>query len=67
MKATFDEILRKPDLDREDIKVLLSAEGAQMESLLRRGLEVKLAHLCNKTLHGQCPPVLPALDVGHSP
>ena len=21
---------------------------------------------CNKTLHGQCPPVLPALDVGHS-
>ena len=47
MKATFDEILRKPDLDREDIKVLLSAEGAQMESLLRRGLEVKLAHLDN--------------------
>ena len=22
---------------------------------------------CNKTLHGQCPQLLPALDVGHSP
>ena len=31
----------------EDIKVLLSAEGAQMESLLRRGLEVKLQHRDN--------------------
>ena len=47
MQAAFDEILRKPDLDREDIKVLLSAEGAQLESLLWRGLEVKMAHLDN--------------------
>ncbi len=31
----------------EDIKVLLSAEGAQMESLLRHGLEVKLQYRDN--------------------
>ena len=47
MQTAFEDILRKPELDKEDIKVLLSAEGAQMKSLLRRGLEVKLAHLDN--------------------
>ena len=47
MQTAFEDILRKPELDREDIKVLLSAEGAQLKSLLRRGLEVKLAHLDN--------------------
>ena len=47
MQRAFDDILRKPVLDREDIRILLSAEGAQTESLLRRGLEVKLAHLDN--------------------
>ena len=47
MQAAFEDILRKPELDREDIKVLLSAEGTQLKSLLRRGLEVKLAHLDN--------------------
>ena len=41
----FEDILLKQDLDREEIKVLLAAEGEQMKSLLRRGLEVKLAHL----------------------
>ena len=46
-RMAFDDILHKPDLDREDIKVLLSAEGPQMSDLLRRGLEVKLAHLDN--------------------
>ena len=35
------------NLTKEDIKVLLSAEGAQMEDLLRQGLEVKLKHLDN--------------------
>ena len=43
----FEDILRKQDLDREEIKVLLAAQGEQMETLLRRGLEVKLAHLDN--------------------
>ena len=47
MDTAFEDILRKPDLGKEDIKVLLSAEGLQMERLLRRGLEVKLAHLDN--------------------
>ena len=47
MGAAFEDILHKQELDREEIKVLLSAEGAQLESLLRRGLEVKLAHLDN--------------------
>ena len=47
MNAAFEDILHKSDLDREDIKILLSAEGAQMESLLKRGLEVKLEHLDN--------------------
>ena len=47
MQAAFEDILRKPELDREGIKVLLSAEGAQLKSLLRRGLEVKLSRLDN--------------------
>lgn len=47
MQTAFDDILRKPELDKENIKVLLAAEGDQMKSLLRRGLEVKLAHLDN--------------------
>ena len=47
MKMAFDDILYKPDFERKDIKVLLSAEGDRMTALLRRGLEVKLAHLDN--------------------
>ena len=47
MASTFEEILRKQDLDKEDIKLLLAAEGAQKDALLRRGLEVKLSHLDN--------------------
>ena len=41
------ELLHKSDLDREEIKTLLAAEGENMERLLRRGLEVKLEHLDN--------------------
>ena len=47
MIAAFKDLLHKSALDREDIKILLSAEGSQMESLLKRGLEVKLEHLDN--------------------
>ena len=47
MRPEFETLLNKQDLDKEDIKVLLSAEGPQMERLLRRGLEVKLHHLDN--------------------
>ena len=47
MNHAFEDILLKQVLDKEDIKVLLSARGAQMKSLLRRGLEVKLSHLDN--------------------
>ena len=47
MDTAFEDILRKQELDREDIKVLLAAEGEQMERLLRRGLAVKLEHLDN--------------------
>ena len=47
MTPTFEDILRRQDLDREDIKVLLAAEGAQMKRLLQRALEVKLDHLDN--------------------
>lgn len=47
MSRTFEDILRGQDLDKEEIKVLLSAEGPQKELLLRRGLEVKLSHLDN--------------------
>lgn len=43
----FDQLLRKESLDREDIKILLGSEGEAMQSLLRRGLEVKLEHLDN--------------------
>jgi hypothetical protein len=38
MDTAFDDILRKQELDREEIKVLLAAEGEQMKRLLRRGL-----------------------------
>ena len=47
MTSAFEDILHKQNPDREDIKVLLAAEGAQMERLLQRGLEVKLSHLDN--------------------
>ena len=47
MIPAFEEILLKQDLDQEEIKVLLSAEGPQKERLLKRGLEVKLNHLDN--------------------
>ena len=47
MTAAFEDILRKQDLDREEIKILLSAEGERMKALLRRALEVKLSHLDN--------------------
>ena len=47
MIPTFDDILRKQDLSLEEIKVLLAAEGAEKERLLRRGLAVKLQHLDN--------------------
>ena len=47
MTTALDDILRKQDLSREDIKFLLSAEGPGMERLLRRGLDVKLTHLDN--------------------
>ena len=45
MSLGFEDILLKQDLDREDIKVLLSARGPQQERLLKRGLEVKLSNL----------------------
>ncbi len=47
MSASFEDILCRQDPDREDIKVLLAAEGAQMKRLLQRALEVKLDHLDN--------------------
>ncbi len=47
MIPAFDDILRKQDLSREEIKVLLAAEGDEKERLLRRGLAVKLQHLDN--------------------
>lgn len=47
MTPAFEDILRKPDLDREEIKLLLSAEGDRMKALLQRALEVKLARLDN--------------------
>ena len=47
MDKAFEDILRQPALSREDIKVLLAAEGERKEQLLRRGLEVKLTHLDN--------------------
>ena len=47
MIPAFDDILRKQDLSLEEIKVLLAAEGAEKERLLRRGLAVKLQHLDN--------------------
>ena len=47
MIPAFDDILRKQDLDQEEIKVLLAAEGAEKERLLQRGLKVKLQHLDN--------------------
>jgi len=47
MAERFEDILRKTDLDKEEIKVLLASEGDQMDRLLRRGLEVKLDHLDN--------------------
>ena len=47
MTHAFKDILRKQDLDREEIKVLLSAEGSQFQELLRRGREVKFSHLDN--------------------
>ena len=47
MTPALDDILRKQDLSREEIKFLLSAEGPGMKRLLRRGLDVKLTHLDN--------------------
>ena len=47
MNPDFEHILRKQDLTQEEIKVLLAAEGPQMDLLLRRGLEIKLQHLDN--------------------
>ena len=47
MDTAFENILLKQDLDKEEIKLLLAAEGAQMKRLLQRGLEVKLQHLDN--------------------
>ena len=47
MTPAFEDILRKQDLDRDEIQVLLAAEGDRMRALLRRGLEVKLSHLDN--------------------
>jgi len=35
MDTAFDDILRKQELDREEIKVLLAAEGEQMKRLRR--------------------------------
>ena len=45
MPQDFEEILLKQDLDREEIKVLLGAEGPRMKRLLERALEVKLRYL----------------------
>ena len=47
MDISFADRLLKQDLDKEEIKVLLAAEGERKETLLRRGLEVKLSHLDN--------------------
>ena len=47
MTPVFEDILQKKDLDREEIKVLLSAEGPRLETLLQHGLAVKLSHLDN--------------------
>lgn len=43
----FENVLLKQELDRDDIKLLLSSEGEAAERLLKRGLEVKLSHLDN--------------------
>ena len=47
MTQAFDDILRKQDLNLEEIKVLLAADGPEKDRLLRRGLAVKLQHLDN--------------------
>ena len=44
---SFEDLLHKEELDKEDIKVLLAAEGADMKRLLERGLQVKLDRLDN--------------------
>ena len=47
MMLSFDELLHKEVLDKEEIKLLLSAEGDDMKRLLKRSLQVKLEHLDN--------------------
>ena len=47
MDTPFEDILLKQDLDKEEIKTLLAAEGPRKDALLKRGLEVKLSHLDN--------------------
>jgi len=47
MGPGFEDILYKQHFDRDDVKVLLSADGPRMESLLRRALKVKLSILDN--------------------
>ena len=47
MPAAFEDILLRQDLGREEIKVLLAAEGDRMQRLLQRAREVKFRHLDN--------------------
>lgn len=50
MSTAFKDILFKKELDAEDIRILLAAEGDTKNRLLERGLEVKLEHL-DKYVH----------------
>lgn len=47
MDSGFENLLHKAQLDKEGVKRLLSAQGADAERLLQRALEVKLSHLDN--------------------
>ncbi len=45
--SSFDEILSKHELSKEEIMTLLAAEGEEMSRLFRKSLETKLKHLDN--------------------
>lgn len=47
MTPAFEDILLRQELGREEIKVLLSAEGERMKRLLQRAQEVKFRFLDN--------------------
>ena len=47
MDRSFEDILLAQDFGKEEIKVLLAAEGPRMKELLRRAREVKFRYLDN--------------------